>query len=245
MKMGLTVLVALIVVWLSITYSVQNQSYKSYTGNEINLRASNFTQEANESWANGSAFLLLPGGSFGNDVAIGDVNGDGKDEILTVSEDISWNGSTKEEQTSLRVWSYDGSFSLLKEKVWKTDGSDPAGGDVVKVFEFGGSTYILTAGMEEYGTYDGKGGIRIWRYGSSSIVEVSNVTWRDFPGKNTTVTDAFIGDVDGDENTEIITVGNIKWNETVNGQNENYSIAEITVWRINSDLSLSLITHYR
>ena len=247
MKMELTILVVIIIVGLSITYSVQNQSYKTYTGNEINIRASNFTREANESWANGSALGLLPGGSFGNDVAIGDVNGDGKDEILTVSNDISWSSLTsEEEQASLRVWSYDGSsFSLLREKVWKTDGSNTPGGNVVKVFKFGGSTYILTAGMEKYGKYDGKGGIRIWKYGSSSIVEVSNVTWRDFPGKNTTVTDAFIGDVNNDGYTEIVAVGDIQWSENVSGTQENYSIAELTVWRLNSDLSLSFVTQYR
>ncbi len=226
---------------LYFSYSPALQS-PSNVAMETHAADSNFTERAHEEWSNGSSYLLLPGGSIGNGVAVGDVNGDSKMDIVTISDDTDWSGLSYKEQASLRIWDYDGSsLSLLAEKVWGSDGKNPAGNKVVKIFSSGGSTYIITGGMEKYGHSAGKGGIRIWKY-ASGISLISNVTWRDYPDKNTTVEDLFVDDVDGDGNLEVIAVGNIKW--STDNNTKNYSMAEITAWRIEGDMSLNFVAKY-
>ncbi len=234
------VIIAILLAGLFISIGSSIQHVESSTVSYRN--GSNFTQEAHEEWANGSAFYLIPGGSMGNDVDIGDVNNDGKDEVVTVSEDIDAGLLSVTYQGSLRVWSYDGSsFNMLAEKTWKTDGKGEVGAKVVKIFKYGSSNYILTAGADHYGSAPSYGSIRIWRY-DSTITEVSNVSWRDLPGKNTTVSDVFVGDVNGDGKMEVVSVGNIEW--STDNDTKNYSKAEIAVWSIGSGMQLSLEDKY-
>ncbi len=236
------IVVSLALLGLLLSYEVSTPPQGNGEVFQTHSSSSNFTQEAHEEWANGSPMLLIPGGSMGNDVDIGDVDGDGSNEIVTVSHDMDANLLSISVQESLRVWRYDGSsFSLLAEKTWTTDGKSDAGGKVVKVFQYGSSAYILTAGEDKYGTSPGYGAIRIWKY-DSSISLVSNVSWRDVPGKNTTVSNIFVGDVNGDGNIEVISVGDIEW--STDNNTKNYSMAEIAVWSIGAGMQLSLEDKY-
>lgn len=236
------IVISLAFLGLAISYTTSNPEGNDGAVIETHATGSNFTQEAHVEWANGSTFLLIPGGSMGNGVDIGDVNNDGKDEVVTVSQDMDASLLSITYQGSLRIWSYNGSsFNQLSEKVWKTDGKGDAGDTVVKIFTYGGSAYIITAGKDSYHNGPGLGSMRIWSY-SNGISLVSNVSWRDEPGKNTTISDLYVGDVDGDGNTEIVTVGDIKW--STDNNTKNYSKAEIAVWSIGAGMQLSLEDKY-
>ncbi len=214
------------------------------------LSNSNFTQIGSVEWSNGTPSnpIISIVGSMAQAVALGDVNKDGRIEVISGSFDINETSSFHyESQASLRIWRFShNQFTLLKEKVWKGANNGSASITDIVVYPYNGKTLIITAGTISTANASGGanpsyGDIRLWEFANGNINLISNATWRDYPDKNTTVTQIWVGYINGNNYPVIITSGEIYWS-VGNGSNQaNHSMAEITAWKINSDFSMSLI----
>ncbi len=232
-------------------FLTQSMSVEHYTHREmIKQSNSNFTQIGSVEWSNGTPSnpLLSIVGSIALSVDVGDVNNDGKMEVVSASSDInetSW--FHYETQASLRIWSYsNGQFSLLKERVWKGANDGSASANDIAIYSYNGKTLIITGGTISTGNGSGGtnpsyGDIRIWEFSNGNINLLGNATWRDYPDKNTTVHQMWVGDINSDGSPEIITAGDIDWSVGSGSNQTNYSMAEITAWKINTDFSLGFI----
>ncbi len=137
------------------------------------------------------------------DVAVADVDRDGKVEIVTVANTFDSPGIN---QVQLRIWRFDGSnFILEKSHQWfyysNTYGYSVALGDT----DDDGFVEIVVVGSYSY-LGETHAWIQTWRwYGSLLISEGSN-EWRT-NDHGTVARSAFIDDLDGDGSTDIVTVG--------------------------------------
>lgn len=238
------VLVVVILISAAILWSVtintkQNCGGFSASENYI-VRDSNFTKVSEVEWTNGTSSnpILALVGSMGNAiVVIGDTDGDGSCELVSTSSDQNETWLFQyERQGSLRLWEYDGnSFTLVDEKVWHGNNKTIGGyANDVRIFEYNGNKYVITAGsIQSVPSY---ADIRIWRYSPNGFTFVSNYTWRHYSDKNSTANSVVVGDVNEDGVLEVVTGGEISWKV---GNNDNNTMGFLTVFRLNSDLTLT------
>ena len=243
----------LLISFLSGAFLTQSMNTGRYTHREmIKQSNSNFTQVGSVEWRNGSSTNPLIGlaGTVGSAVAVGDVDGDGANEVISGSFDMnetSWFNYV--EQASLRIWSYsDRNFNLIKEKTWNGTNHGESYINAINIYAYNGKTLIITSGSISTGNTStqrqnpSQADLRIWEYSSGNINLLGNATWRDYPDKNTSIECVYVGDINNDGSPEIVAAGNIEWSVEVNGNQTNYSMAELYIWKLNTDFTLSFIT---
>jgi hypothetical protein len=145
---------------------------------------------------------------------IGDVDGDGKPEIVTVGRPQN-NTSI---DAKLDIWQWDGANLTLKKDVqWHTDDNARANSVFACDLNNDGKIEIVTAGYD-HGLKNGSGQLRVWQWNGVDLTLKANAEWRLLKGAygvdvagnpmgNTVVNNVKVADVDGDGVPEIVTGG--------------------------------------
>jgi hypothetical protein len=162
--------------------------------------------------------------SGGHNLAVADVDGDGMKEIVTGGSSyyLLPNGSRTTRTAPLRIWNWDGkNLTLEKSHNWTGNIRCVYAGDA----DGDGKTDLITAGgmTNSTGSYPSLG---IWTWDGKTLVLRGS-----YEGK--TISSISVGDVDGDEKPEIITIGQ--------ASNGTQSVAQLSIFRWDG-MSLTLIT---
>ncbi len=199
-------------------------------------------------------------GSMGTSVAYGDMTGDGSIELITGSEDMETaendlrGGSgwyeTREhdkergayhreddegkDQRAIRIWDYDEATAELEVMVEtipenlgriSSIGTDPS------------DSLIITGGQDE--SEPPRSDLRLWGYDGDSINLLHEEQWID-DDYNNTVHSIAVDDINSDGNLEVVTGGVSNFDD-----DGDKTKAQITVWNIEHDSSLSLSAEER
>jgi hypothetical protein len=164
----------------------------------------NITLEHSESWS----------GSI-RCVYAGDVDGDGKTEIITAGSLTNTSGVV----SSLRLWNWDGHDLLLKTSIEGISVSSVFVGDVDK----DGKPELVTAGRalnlsQPYAE------LSVWRWNGGNLSLEANVLWNP-PGDIARANSVCAGDLNNDGTTEIVTCGYVN--------NLKNSSGQLRVWQFN------------
>jgi hypothetical protein len=150
----------------------------------------------------------VSGETFVHSTAVGDVDGDGKTEIVTGG---SWKDSSERHNAQLCVWDAT-TLKLENVQSWVYPGvyteswiRSVAIGDV----DGDGQTEIVTGGeyMDDSWVHYIHAQLAVWD-GATLALEKSK-GWQK-PGNDTYISSVAVADVDGDGQTEIVTGGNIR-----------------------------------
>jgi hypothetical protein len=148
-----------------------------------------------------------------HNLAIADVDGDGVNEIITGGFAYNaTNGTSTSHGAPLRIWSWNGkNLTLEKSENWFGDIWCVFAGDA----DGDGEVEILTSGGVS-NTTGSVSSLRIWNWNGQNLVLRG-----DYAGVS--ASSIFVGDVDGDNMPEIITVGR--------AYNASQPNAQLSVWR--------------
>jgi hypothetical protein len=168
-------------------------------------------------WTWDGETLVLKGGYEGksiNSVSVGDVDGDGKPEIVTVGRFS--NASYSAAQLSIFRW--DGTNLAFSTSVDCCSANSSRASSVYAYdLDNDGAAEIVTAGYSNE-IEDNSGQLRIWQFNGTGLSLRDNVEWQmvkgvysvDVAGNpmgNTAVSNVKVADVDGDGSPEIVTAG--------------------------------------
>ncbi|RLG39759.1 MAG: hypothetical protein DRO05_08080, partial [Thermoproteota archaeon] len=145
-------------------------------------------------------------------VEVGDIDGDGTDEIITAGLAGEWESMS----AHLCVWSWNTGLHLEESKKWSREGSTLSKCYDIGLGRLDGRIMIATVGYFELGDKT-HAELRLWEYGSG-LTLVASTDWES--EGNTFVTGVLI------ENNRIYTVGM--------SHDGNYANAQLRIWRYGS-----------
>ncbi len=196
-----------------------------------NWDGSVLTMEKSEEW-----MFTLNQNTYGRDVAIEDVDGDGAKEIITAG--YAYDGTRYNGQ--LRIWNWDGTtLTLEKSEEWyataPTYGTTYVYAVTVGDVDGDGANEIITGGQTRE-PFDGTTNtrnvaqLRIWNWDGSALNLEKTQEWYYTAYKygTTEVYDVAVDDADGDGVTEILTVG-----ETYDGK---WDWGQLRIWSWNAGI---------
>jgi hypothetical protein len=148
-------------------------------------------------------------------VALGDVDGDGKQEIVTGG--CYWDGTRFNAQ--LCVW--DGTTLALKNvKTWYWTGTTMIRSVAISDVDGDGKTEIVTGGDYYNGAYLEIAQLCVWSGATLTLKQATAWCW----GEGTYLYSVAVGDVNGDSQVEIVTGGEYYTTE------ERLEVAQLCVW---------------
>ncbi len=207
-------------------------NYEPISGDEDSrITSSEFALVYDKSWINatggGNPFFDMYG-TVCNSAGYGDLTGDGSMEIITGSSDFDSDLFDPKDQRALRVWMYDENteeLELMAESI-------PENLDTISAIATGptGSQYIVTGGRDK--SDPPQSDLRLWSYDGDSISLLDTQQWLD-DGYNNTLETVAVRDINSDGNLEIVAGGQSKIDD-------DNSKAQLTIWTIEPDSSLSL-----
>jgi len=201
-------------------------------GEDNELRSSGFVLKSDTAWKNatGDNPIINMYGSMGNAIGYGDITADDTTEIITGSNDFNTDFTDPIDQRSLRVWVYDEGTEELELQAERIPD------DLASISSIStgptGSGYIVTGGQDE--SEPPRSDLRLWSYEGGSLNLLDEEQWID-DGYNNTINSVALRDINSDGNLEIVTGGLSRFDD-----DDDKSKAQITIWTIEEDSSLSL-----
>jgi len=191
---------------------------------EVCAQTGSLTLEKEQHWETyGVGGTCIPGG---HNLFLKDVDGDGLTEIITGGFTYQLVGEKRIAPVApLKIWNWNGKhLTLEKSHQWNTTGTNSilclyaadANGD--------GNIEILTGGRFSNGSTN-YAQLRIWSWDGMNLVLESSNEWTDTKGAS--VTSIFVGDLDKDGKSEIITGGRT--------YNDIRSSAQLRIWHLDDN----------
>jgi hypothetical protein len=149
------------------------------------------------------------GNTFVRQVKVGDVDGDGIQEIVTCG--FTYDGKKVDGQ--LRIWNYSGSaLNLEKSQEWKNLDITEAASMSIYDVDGDGKGEIVTGGYTtSYGSFAvnaedrSRAELKVWSWDGTTLTLKQSKDW--IVGEAVSAWNVGIGDIDGDGIVEIVTVG--------------------------------------